>query len=417
MANGNRNGAVRRLSRVALRRDGEGLTDAELLECYLTGRDEEAFELLLQRHGPMVLGVCRRVLRNDADAHDAFQATFLVFVRKVASIGHRQMVGNWLYGVAHKTALKAKALDRRRRAKEMQAGTQPRAVPPDDAIQELLASLDTALGRLPDKYRTPIVLCDLEGKPLKEAARRLGCPQGTVASRLARARAMLAKRLPRCGLVSVGALVTAQGTASASVPSALAVSTVQAARAVAAGQATATGMISAKVVALTEGVVKAMWMTKVKTLTAVLMAVTLVVVGGSLLVYRALGSERGQSAAASKDEKAKSDKESLQGAWVAVSAERNGEKFSEERLKRWEQLVFAADKVSRKGSAPVEGAYTIDSDKKPKEIDLFTDGDGWTGIYELKGTSLKVALRCGEERPTSFDSKDSLVIVFEKKKK
>src|SRR5262249_44841245 len=110
MANGKRNSVLRQLRRVALLRGGPGLTDGELLERYLASRDEAAFESLLQRHGPMVLGVCRRVLRNEADAHDAFQATFLVFVRKAPSIGQRQLVANWLYGVAHKTALKARAL-------------------------------------------------------------------------------------------------------------------------------------------------------------------------------------------------------------------------------------------------------------------------------------------------------------------
>jgi uncharacterized protein (TIGR03067 family) len=110
-----------------------------------------------------------------------------------------------------------------------------------------------------------------------------------------------------------------------------------------------------------------------------------------------------------------SDKDALQGVWLAKSGERNGEKFSEERLKNWEKLVFVADKVSRKGNNPEEGRYTINGEKKPKQIDLF--GDTWTGIYELKGTTLKLALRCGEERPTEFDPKDALVLVFERQKK
>jgi uncharacterized protein (TIGR03067 family) len=116
-----------------------------------------------------------------------------------------------------------------------------------------------------------------------------------------------------------------------------------------------------------------------------------------------------------KGEKAKPDREAIRGAWLAKSGERNGEKFSAERLKNWGKLVFTADKVSREGSNPEEGGYTINPDKKPKEIDLF--GDTWTGIYELKGTTLKLALRCGEERPTEFDPKHALVLVFEREKK
>src|SRR5437870_2955087 len=106
------------LRRSWLRQDDAGFTDGELLDGFVARRDEAAFEALVHRHGPMVLGVCRRVLRNDADAEDAFQATFLVLVRKAASIRPRGLVGNWLYGVAHTTALKARAMTTKRRAKE-----------------------------------------------------------------------------------------------------------------------------------------------------------------------------------------------------------------------------------------------------------------------------------------------------------
>src|SRR5260370_8413357 len=113
-------GVLQRLRRVAVRSEAAGLAECELLDRYLTRRDQAAFEALLQRHGAMVLGVCRRILRNEADAHDAFQATFLVFLRKAGSIVPRALVGNWLYGVAHKTSLKAKAMTRQRNVKELQ---------------------------------------------------------------------------------------------------------------------------------------------------------------------------------------------------------------------------------------------------------------------------------------------------------
>src|SRR5919206_746462 len=121
MAAGQLSGVVRQLRRAALLQDGGGMTDGQLLDRFLRRRDEAAFEALVRRHGPMVLGVCRRVLRHEADAEDAFQATFLVLVRRAAAVNPRARVGNWLYGVAYRTALKAKALNHRRRVKERQA--------------------------------------------------------------------------------------------------------------------------------------------------------------------------------------------------------------------------------------------------------------------------------------------------------
>src|SRR5262245_20349544 len=155
-----------RLRQAALRHGGAGLTDSELLERFVARRDEAAFEALVRRHGPMVLGVCRRILRNPADAEDAFQATFLVLVRKASSVRPRGMVGNWLYGVAHNTARDAKAMNLRRRQKEREVGTMPKQAPPE-AWGELQARLDVELAALPEQYRAPIVLCDLEGKTLR----------------------------------------------------------------------------------------------------------------------------------------------------------------------------------------------------------------------------------------------------------
>src|SRR5579875_3151773 len=163
------NRLIRNLRQAALRQDGAGLTDGELLELYVAGRDEAAFEALVRRHGPMVLRVCRRVLRNEADAEDAFQATFQVLVHKAASIRCPNTVSNWLYGVAYNTALKAKAMNYKRWAKERESATVPKAEARGEVWQEVQALLDAELSGLPDKYRIPIVLCDLEGKTIKEA--------------------------------------------------------------------------------------------------------------------------------------------------------------------------------------------------------------------------------------------------------
>jgi RNA polymerase sigma factor (sigma-70 family) len=286
MANGQMSGVLRHLRRVAFIRDGGGLTDGQLLERFLTRREEAAFEELVRRHGPMVLGVCRRILRHSQDAEDASQATFLVLVRKAASVRPRELVGNWLYGVAYRTSLKVRATIARRRVKEREM-SRPEALE-DKVWRELQPLVDQALNRLPDKYRVPIVLCDLEGKTHKEASRQLGCPVGTLSGRLSRARVLLAKGLSRRGLaLSSGtvAAVLSQNTASACIPASLVISTVKAATLMAAGEAVS-GVISTKVAALTEGMVKSVFVTKLKIATAVLMMMG--VLGGGVFAPLAL---------------------------------------------------------------------------------------------------------------------------------
>jgi RNA polymerase sigma factor (sigma-70 family) len=273
--------------RAALPRDGAERTDGQILTEYVNRRDEAALAALVHRHGPMVWGVCRRVLPNHHDAEDAFQATSLVLVRKTASIASRELVANWLYGVAHQTALKARAMAGRRRTRERQVTAMPeREVVTPDVWPDLQPLIDEELSRLPDKYRVPIVLCDLEGKTRKEAARQLGVPEGTVAGRLARARSMLAKRLTRRGVsLSSGALAAAlaQDSGSAGVPNAVVSSTINAATLLAAGQAA--GVISFKVDALTEAVVKAMFVKKIKTVLVVVLFVA-ALAGTAGLIYQ-----------------------------------------------------------------------------------------------------------------------------------
>src|ERR1700730_3999675 len=222
MATNQMNGVLQHLRRTVLLRDGAGLTDGQLLQDYLSRRDEAALAALVQRHGPMVWGVCRRVLNNYHDAEDAFQATFLVLVRRAASIASPELLANWLYGVAHKTALKARATIAKRAVRERQVTEMPQpAVAEPDLWHHLQPLLDQELSRLPDKYRVAIVLCDLEGKTRKEAARQLGVPEGTLAARVARGRARLAKRLARHRLAVSGAslaTVLAQNAVSASAP-------------------------------------------------------------------------------------------------------------------------------------------------------------------------------------------------------
>ncbi|HEV3118103.1 MAG TPA: sigma-70 family RNA polymerase sigma factor, partial [Gemmataceae bacterium] len=214
--------------------DRARMTDGDLLERFVAGRDEAAFAALVRRHGPMVWGVCRRVLAGHQDAEDAFQATFLVLVRKAASVVPREMVGNWLYGVAHRTALNARAKEAQRRTRERQVTQMPEPADREqDLWQDLQPVLDQELSRLPNKYRAAIALCDLAGKTRKEVAQQFGVPEGTLSGWLTRGRAMLAKRLARQGLaMSAAALaaVLSQNVLSAGVPPTAVSNTIKAAR-------------------------------------------------------------------------------------------------------------------------------------------------------------------------------------------
>jgi RNA polymerase sigma factor (sigma-70 family) len=200
-------------------------TDGHLLRRFAAGRDPAAFDGLLERHGPLVLGVCRRVLRDPHEAEDAFQATFLVLLRKAGSLDGRTSLAGWLYTVAYRIALKVRAGAARRRALEARpAGPAPAGPDEDAAARELQPVLDEEIGRLPEKYRQPIVLCYLQGKTTEEAARLLGWPVGTVSGRLARARERLRARLGRRGLGLAGTAPAAEA-----VPDALARATARAA--------------------------------------------------------------------------------------------------------------------------------------------------------------------------------------------
>ena len=174
-------------------------SDDQLLSAFVSSRDEGAFHQIVRRHGPMVHGVCRRVLRNDADADDAFQAVFVVFIRKAGSVRPGNLLGNWLYGVAMNVARKGRELNVRRKVHEL-ASVQANSGSESAPDPELREVIDQELSRLPADYRAAVVTCDLEGRTRREAASQLGWSEGTVASRLARARSMLADRLARRGV-------------------------------------------------------------------------------------------------------------------------------------------------------------------------------------------------------------------------
>jgi RNA polymerase sigma factor (sigma-70 family) len=240
--------AVRRVRRVLARPAG---TDGECLGRFLADGDAEAFAELVRRHGPMVLGVCRRVLGNAADADDAFQATFLVLVRKGHAVRPREAVGGFLHAVARRTALHARSAATRRRAARLEDADVPAPAPPADPAADWLPVLDAELAALPEKYRTPVVLCELEGRPLRAVADQLRVPVGTVASRLARGRALLAGRLRKRGLA-----VTAAAMAAALAP--------RVAAHVPAALADGLAAPTKHVLELAEGVLKMMLVSKLK---------------------------------------------------------------------------------------------------------------------------------------------------------
>jgi RNA polymerase sigma factor (sigma-70 family) len=257
-----------------IQQGGGGLTDGQLLTRFVAVRDEASFAALVRRHGPMVLGVCSRLLRDFHDAEDAFQATFFVLARKAGSVLKRESVGCWLYGVAYRTAQEARSASARRRQRERPMSEVPHPEVPPAETQDWRPLLDQELNRLPEKYRAAVVLCDLEGRSRKEAARQLDIPEGTLSSRLATARQMLAKRLAGSGLaLSGGALAVAmsEGAASAQVPAALVWSTARAAVLVASGQVTT---LAPPTAALMEGVIKAMFLKKLRVVVVGLVMMT-----------------------------------------------------------------------------------------------------------------------------------------------
>jgi RNA polymerase sigma factor (sigma-70 family) len=263
---------------------GLDVSDRILLDAFLGRRDEPAFEAIVQRHGPMVLGVCRRILGNVNDAEDAFQAAFVVLARKAGSIRRRDSLGGWLYRVAVRAALEAKDELTRRHAREKQVDAMPQpAVEAPCEGADLSSLLDRELSRLPDKYRIPVVLCELEGRSRAEAARQLKLPEGTLSSRLATARKLLAKRLGRHGLSAVGgALTTAclrNAVAAASVPPALSSALAKTALVVAAGNLPIRSIVSARIAFLTEGVLKSMFLAKLKIGAAVVLTAMLATLG------------------------------------------------------------------------------------------------------------------------------------------
>jgi RNA polymerase sigma factor (sigma-70 family) len=445
--------------------DGTGRTDGQLLDSFLQHKDTAALAALVRRHGPMVWGVCSRMLRSHHDAEDAFQATFLILVQKAAALPNLEMVGNWLYGVAHQTAVRMRALAARRGVRERQVAVLPEPTSAEPcASDDLKPILDEALARLPQKYRLVIVLCHLEGRSLKEVARQLAIPLGTVASRLAAARAMLAKRLSRRGTLVSGSLLGAVMSSSAAfacVPVSVISSTIKTAMLVAVGPGVA-GTVSPTVATLVRGVTRAMFTSTIQRALALALVVGLAVSAGWVGVglfdgpavvaqqpggagprgpgVRGRTQELATVAAANQDEKpkaaadAKSDLDRLQGTWVVAGMEELGKKIPEEDVKEANETFVVKNRkmtYCRNGKVQVTMNITLDSDRTPKEINLFfVDGNdkgyGNHAIYQLDGNTFKLRMNdkfggnSVNERPDEFstaEGKEAVLFILKRGEK
>jgi RNA polymerase sigma factor (sigma-70 family) len=273
------------LRRLALARDPHPRTDGQLLSAFVSSHDSVAFEAIVRRHGPMVLGVCRRVIGDPHAADDAFQAVFVVLVRRAAAVRPREQLANFLFGVAYRVALKARSQIARRRTRETQVAAMPEPAAPADLSAEHWADLqpvlDAELAALPDYLRLPVVLCDLQGRTQREVAKQLNLPTTTLVNRLAAARRRLAARLSARGVSLAGgalaAVVSANAATAAVAPHLVASATRVGLAAVGSGA----GTIPANVLQLSEGVVRMFVVSKLKlTTTAVLAGLTLLAGAG-----------------------------------------------------------------------------------------------------------------------------------------
>jgi RNA polymerase sigma factor (sigma-70 family) len=362
---------VRHIHRLAAGPGRPAAGDRALLHDFATRNDQAAFAAIVHRHGPLVLGVCRRVLHNPHDAEDAFQATFLALAQGAASIRKQASLSSWLHGVAYRTALRAKRDAARRRARE---GKTPAAAPPSLTAElswrEVQAALDEEVQRLPEIYRGPFLLCALGDLSRAEAARQLGLKEGTVSSRLAHARKQLQERLARRG-VTLAALLAAvalgQRAGASPVPPPLVKTTVKAARGYAAGAAAAG--VPAEVAALVQGVTPTMSLTKLKLAALLLLAAGLLALGAGLPGQPPAAASPGAPPPPAAADKAKGSSppalaDAPAGAYTGRVLGPDGKPFAGARVVLW--AFYPADKGAPRPQAAsgADGRFRLSADTK-----------------------------------------------------
>jgi RNA polymerase sigma factor (sigma-70 family) len=444
MATATLNDFLRRLTRELAAETLGDQSDRQLVERALAGREEALFQAIVQRHGAMVYRVCLRVLQQPQDAEDAFQATFLVLAQKLGTVRKHASLASWLHGVAHRVALKAKAQSAARRRHEVQASL-PDTLPPDDAIWgEVRSALDVELGRLPDKWRLPLILCYLEGRTQDEAANQLAWSKSTLKRRLEEARDALGRRLKERGILwsaALSAVLLSDSLASAA--PGLVEATVDSAAAVAAGTPMATAA-SAEVAALTEGVLKTMFLTKLKIAALVFLTLALLGTGIGMLAIPAMAEQDGakngvaerpvQETKAPKldlsklqvDTEPKTHLQKLQGTWMLVEAHMHGKKVAAKYLPtkaisyRPHQFAIAGEKIVMhvNNGDTARGRFVLDTAKKPKEITISWLIQ-WPAIYNLEGDTLTICFNedANLPRPDEFrtlNDSDRVLLVYKR---
>jgi len=282
------NGVFHRLRALAAVHTSRACNDRELLERFLTAEDEAAFTLLVERHGPMILGLCRRLLRDRHEADDACQATFLVLARKARSVRKQESLASWLHGVAYRVSISLRR-QRARRVRRERSACKAAVQEPDDGLtwRELRPVLDEELQRLPERYRAPLILCYLEGKTRDEAAQELGAKPAALHGLLDRGRKLLRDRLTKRGLTLSAVLFTTaltDITTRAALAPGLVVTSAQAALALLRGATIGEGLVGPHILSLVKEASKTMFMTKLKIGAALVVAASILtgIVGGSL---------------------------------------------------------------------------------------------------------------------------------------
>lgn len=349
---------LRRLRHLVGGRDAADQSDGQLLERFAAAHDEAAFSELMRRHGPLVLSVCRRLLHDSNDVDDAFQATFVVLVRRAAGLRKEGSLASWLYGVAYRVALKARSRSAKRRGREQQADDMALRTFSDEtqasseavaSSRELRALLDDEVNRLPEKYRAPLILCYLEGKTNEQAADELGWPGGSMSTRLTKARELLRQRLSGRGVslpAGVFAMAIGAEAATAAVPTALENTTLHAVGMLVAGKAAADAL-SAEVAALADSVLSGMAAAKFRAAVAVFVALAVIGSGASVVAYRTLGDSSPASGPLPADQALAAWVDQRVSDWQPTPAERKIDQIG------WAKSLLEARRLGQEQRRPI----------------------------------------------------------------
>lgn len=418
-------GVLDQVRRVAAVQTSRGLADGELLERFVGAKDEAAFTVLVQRHGPLVLGVCRRALGNAHDAEDACQATFLLLARKAASIRKAASLSSWLHRVASSVAANMKREQARRCRRERQVQPVMAQDPAADVSwREVQTALDEDLQRLPERYRAPLILCYLDRQTRDEAAEQLRLTPAALHGRLERGRKLLCERLTRRGMALSGTLLAAavgEGVSQAALSPSVILSLTKAATLVASGKPSAVTTVPAHVLSLTREALRTLLLAKLNmgAATVLCAGLSLAAVGAMLMPTGSRqDADPGSKAmvadargAPRVDETATEDAKNLEGEWQVVETEANGKKSPSYEV-RSHRIIFAfkGDEITANFDGRTK--FKLNADTVPKAMDITWIDGKWQGltaasIYSLEEGRLRLCMPAWKgKRPTEFKTRD-----------